>query len=214
MKRSERSVKRSAMTWALSASGKDLGPVLEQPVGRDAGRAMVLVALGDDLEGEVGLCRVHRQHREIVDDQEVGTAVTTECALELTVDLGTGEIVEHAGRGGEDDAPRGLAGAIREGTSEDGRARVPDRGKGRCDAAPACDRMTLPSSTTTDSIAPWVCLTIWATPLLPLPAWVSGDHSTVEPLFSVQVLGAASTRYFVKLSVVPEPSERWTTTMS
>jgi hypothetical protein len=53
---------------------------------------MVLVALGDDLEGEVGLRRVHRQHREIVDDQEVGTAVATECALELTVDLGAGEI--------------------------------------------------------------------------------------------------------------------------
>src|SRR6185295_6649781 len=52
--------------------GEDLGPVLEQSVGRDAGRAMVLVALGDDLEGEVGLRRVHRQHREIVEDQEVG----------------------------------------------------------------------------------------------------------------------------------------------
>ena len=59
---------------------------------------------------------------------------------------------------------------------------------------------------------PWV-FTIWATPALPLPAWVSAGHSTVEPLFSFQ-LGAAFTRYLVKFSVVPEPSERWATTIA
>src|SRR6476646_7692566 len=95
---------------------------------------MVLVALGDDLKGEVGLRGVHRQHREIVDDQEVGTAVATECALELTVDLGTGEIVEHAGRGGEDAAPRGLAGTIREGSSEEGLAGAGGADEQRVDA--------------------------------------------------------------------------------
>ena len=30
----------------------------------------------------------------------------------------------------------------------------------------------------------------------------------------IHVVGAASVRYFVKLAVVPEPSERWTTTMA
>src|SRR5213592_1804159 len=63
-------------------------------------------------------------------------------------------------------------------------------------------------------MAPGVPLTIWATPELPLPAWVSAGHSTVEPDFSVHVLGAAATRYLVKFSVVPEPSERWTTVMA
>ena len=43
-------------------------------------------------------------------------------ALGLAVDLGTGDVVDHAGRGGEDDTPRGLAGAIREGTREEGLA--------------------------------------------------------------------------------------------
>jgi len=80
------------------------------------------LALGDDLEGEVGLRWIHRQHREIVDDEEVVASVTTECTLELAVDLGTGEPVEHAGRGGKDDATRGLASAICEDTSEEGLA--------------------------------------------------------------------------------------------
>ena len=54
---------------------------------------------------------------------------------------------------------------------------------------------------------------IWATPALPLPAWVSAGHSTVEPLFSFQP-GAALTRYLVKFSVGPDPSDRWATTMA
>src|SRR5262245_35456828 len=63
-------------------------------------------------------------------------------------------------------------------------------------------------------MAPAVDLPIWATPALPEPAWVAEGHSTVEPDFSVQVLGAAATRYLVKFSVVPDPSERWATVMS
>ena len=55
--------------------------------------------------------------------------------------------------------------------------------------------------------------TIWATPALPLPAWVSAGHSTVEPLFSVQTLGEATVSQPVKFCVVPEPSERWATVM-
>src|SRR5262245_20543854 len=95
---------------------------------------MVLVALGDDLEGEGGLARSQRQHREVVEDQEIGTTVATECALELAVDLSAGEIVEHAGRGGEHDASRGLAGAIREGPSEEGLAGAGDPDEQRVDA--------------------------------------------------------------------------------
>src|SRR5215216_4426400 len=63
-------------------------------------------------------------------------------------------------------------------------------------------------------MAPLVLFTIWATPWLPLPPWVSVGHSTVEPDFSVHALGAAATRYLVKFSVVPEPSERWATVTS
>jgi hypothetical protein len=43
---------------------------------------------------------------------------------------------------------------------------------------------------------------------------VSDGHSTVDPDLSVHVFGAAATRYLVKFSVVPEPSERWATVMS
>jgi class 3 adenylate cyclase len=57
-------------------------------------------------------------------------------------------------------------------------------------------------------------LTSCATPPLPWPACVSADHSTVEPLLSFPTPGAVLSRYLVKLSVVPEPSARWTTTMS
>ena len=57
-------------------------------------------------------------------------------------------------------------------------------------------------------------VTIWATPALPLPPWVSAGHSTVEPGASVQVVGAASFSQLVKFCVVPEPSVRWATTMS
>src|SRR5258706_6845796 len=59
---------------------------------------------------------------------------------------------------------------------------------------------------------------IWATPALPLPAWVSVGHSTVEPLLRVHtplpLAPAALSRNFVKLSVVPDESERCATTMS
>jgi len=47
--------------------GEDLGPVLEWTIGSDAGRAAVLVAFGDDLEGELGLRGVHGQNGEVVD---------------------------------------------------------------------------------------------------------------------------------------------------
>src|SRR4051812_16100208 len=63
-------------------------------------------------------------------------------------------------------------------------------------------------------MAPSELFTIWATPVLPFPAWVSAGHWTVEPESSVQTPGAAAFRYLVKFSVVPEPSERWATVMA
>src|SRR5687767_782308 len=63
-------------------------------------------------------------------------------------------------------------------------------------------------------MAPLVALMIWATPLLPLPAWVSVGQLTVEPESSFQIDGLAALRNFVKFSVVPDPSDRWATTMA
>src|SRR5215831_17034624 len=60
---------------------------------------------------------------------------------------------------------------------------------------------------------PSVWLMIWATPWLPLPAWVSAGHWMVDPLPSVHDEGAACIRYWVKFWVVPEPSDRWATVM-
>src|SRR6266498_5494872 len=58
---------------------------------------------------------------------------------------------------------------------------------------------------------PSPCLTICATPVFFSPPWVSLGHSTVSPLPSFHAVGAAATRYLVKLLVVPEPSERCAT---
>src|SRR3954452_6144327 len=63
-------------------------------------------------------------------------------------------------------------------------------------------------------MAPLVLFTAEATPELPLPACVSDGHSMVEPDFSVHVVGAAATRYLLKFSVVPDPSERCTTVIA
>jgi type II secretory pathway predicted ATPase ExeA len=57
--------------------GEDLGPVLEGPIGRDAGRASEVVPLGDDLEGELGLGGVHGEDGEVVDDEQLGAHVAT-----------------------------------------------------------------------------------------------------------------------------------------
>src|SRR3954452_5755214 len=63
-------------------------------------------------------------------------------------------------------------------------------------------------------MAPPVVLMTWATPALPLPAWVSAGQFTVSPAPSVHVLGAAAVRYLVKLEVVPDPSARWATVIA
>src|SRR5262245_48140715 len=53
----------------------------------------------------------------------------------------------------------------------------------------------------------------WATPVFFSAPWVEAGQLTVSPLPSFQVVGAAATRYLVKLLVVPEPSERCATVM-
>ena len=111
------------MTWALRAIGKDLGPVLEGAVGGDGGGAAVVVALGDDLEGELGLGGVHGEDGEVVDDEELGSDVAAEGAFEGAVKLGAGELVEHLRGADEDDAPAGrLAGLVGERAGEEGLA--------------------------------------------------------------------------------------------
>ena len=57
-------------------------------------------------------------------------------------------------------------------------------------------------------MAPGVDLTICARPLPPLPACAVDGHLMVEPVPSFHALPAASTRYWEKFAVVPEPSER------
>jgi hypothetical protein len=60
---------------SIERVGEDLGPVFERSVGGDAGRAAAFVAVGDDLEGELGLSGVHLEDGEVVDDEEHGGRV-------------------------------------------------------------------------------------------------------------------------------------------
>src|SRR4051812_5749753 len=62
-------------------------------------------------------------------------------------------------------------------------------------------------------MAPSESLMSCATPVFFSAPWVLPGHSTVSPAPSFQ-LSAAASRYLVKLLVVPEPSDRWTTVMS
>ena len=101
---------------------KDLGPVLEWAVGGDEGGAAVVVTLRDDLEGELGLRRVHGEDGEVVDGEQLGGEVATEDAVESAVELGAVEIVEQARSGDEEDAAVCLAGAVGEGAGEEGLA--------------------------------------------------------------------------------------------
>jgi hypothetical protein len=77
--------------------GKDLCPIFERPVGGDAGRSSEVVTLGDDLEGELGLCGVHGEHGEVVNDEQLGAHVASEGAFEGAVDLGAVQVIEHPG---------------------------------------------------------------------------------------------------------------------
>src|SRR5690349_19676056 len=62
-------------------------------------------------------------------------------------------------------------------------------------------------------MAPSVSLITVATPLFFSAPWVEAGHCTVSPAPSFHTDGDAFFRNFVKLLVVPEPSERCTTAM-
>src|SRR5262252_5914384 len=62
-------------------------------------------------------------------------------------------------------------------------------------------------------MVPSVCLTRVATPVFLAPPTVSVGQFTVSPVPRVQSGPPAATRNLVKLLVVPEPSERCTTTI-
>ena len=74
-------------------------------------------------------------------------------------------------------------------------------------ALPASARSTYP-------MAPEVCLINSATPEFFSAPCVDSGQLTSSPLPRVQTLGDAAVRYFVKLLVVPEPSERCTTVIA
>src|SRR5689334_2841437 len=57
-------------------------------------------------------------------------------------------------------------------------------------------------------MAPWVCLTWAVTPEVPWADWPPLACQALPPVYG-KSLPAAAIRYLVKLSVVPESSERW-----
>src|SRR5487761_623831 len=63
-------------------------------------------------------------------------------------------------------------------------------------------------------MAPAVDLTTCATPPLPEPARAVDGHLMIEEVPSFHALPAASTRYWEKFCVVPEPSERTATVIA
>src|SRR5262245_56028807 len=58
-------------------------------------------------------------------------------------------------------------------------------------------------------MAPAVCFTCWATPADCGADWPPGACQALPPSYLPQTDGAAALRYLVKLSVVPDSSERW-----
>ncbi len=82
----------------------------------------MVVTLGDDLEGELGLRGVHGEDGEVVDGEELGGEVATKDAIKAAVELGAVEIVEQARRSDEEDPAVCLAGAVGEGAGEEGLA--------------------------------------------------------------------------------------------
>jgi hypothetical protein len=97
--------------------GEDLGPFAEGQVGGDD-QAAAFVALGEDLEDELGGAVGQREVAELVDDDELGAGVTGNDAGELAAALGFLEFVGEPGEGGEADAAALLAGADRQGGRE------------------------------------------------------------------------------------------------
>jgi hypothetical protein len=112
--------------------GEDLGLILEEAVGGESGRAAVVVAVGENLKGELGLGRIHLENGEVVDHQELGLLVAAQSAVEAAVELGAVEVVEHPRRRDEHDPAVGLAGAIGESASRATSTSEHEPGKSFC----------------------------------------------------------------------------------
>ena len=110
-------VMRSTTAFASRASGKTL---VHSPNGRLVVTISdgALVALGDDLEDELGGAVGEREVAELVKDDELGAGVAGDDAAELSSGLGCLQLVRERGEGGEADAASLLAGEHREGDRE------------------------------------------------------------------------------------------------
>jgi hypothetical protein len=97
--------------------GEHLRPFSEREVGRDDQRC-ALVALGDDLEDELGGALGQSEIAELVKDDELGACVAGDDPAELASALGGLQLVRERGEGGEPDASSLLAGEHREGYRE------------------------------------------------------------------------------------------------
>ena len=102
--------------------GEHLGPLAERQVGGDD-QAAAFVALGEDLEDELGGAVGQREVAQFVEDDELGAGVAADDAAELAAALGFLELVREGGEGGEADAASLLAGADRQRGREDASCR-------------------------------------------------------------------------------------------
>jgi hypothetical protein len=119
---------------SVEGVGEHLRPVFEGAVGGDAGGAAVVVALADDLKGELCLSGIHLEGCEVVDDEQLGANILAQRFLEPAVELGAMELVEHLGRGDEHDAASCLTGLEGQRASEEGLAGAGDSDEERVDS--------------------------------------------------------------------------------
>lgn len=102
-------------------AGKDGTPLLECEVGGDHRRAL-LVTTADDVIEEVGGAIVARQIPEFVEDQDVGSGIATETALEGGQRLLAQQVGEGGGEGRKADGETMLEGGEAEAAGERGLA--------------------------------------------------------------------------------------------
>ena len=86
------------------------------------------------MKGELGLRGVHREHGEVVDDEQLGADVATQDAFERAVKLGAVQFVEHAWSRHDDDATGGLARLVGERSREKRFSRPGSADEQRIDA--------------------------------------------------------------------------------
>jgi hypothetical protein len=85
------------------------------------------VALGDDLEDELGGALAQRQVAALVKGQELDAGVAGDDAVEFAPRLGLLQLVGEPGEGGEADAASLLSGADRERDREESSCRCRSR---------------------------------------------------------------------------------------